>query len=59
MGAALFLVVNGLQGVNNWLLLLACGLVGGGVFFGVSWVLGLDEVRIIPAMVLRRLRRSA
>jgi putative peptidoglycan lipid II flippase len=59
MGVALFLVVNGLPGINNWLLLLACGLVGGGVFFGVSWALGLDEARVVPLMILRRLRRSA
>lgn len=40
------------------LLLIAGGLCGSLVFFGVSFALGLEEARIVPRMVLRRLRRS-
>jgi putative peptidoglycan lipid II flippase len=58
MGVVLVIVVNALQGSNNWLVLLVCGVIGGGVFFGVSWLLGLDEARVVPLMILRRLRRS-
>lgn len=57
MGAVMALVMGALGGANPLLLLLVCAVFGGSVFFGVSAVLGLEEARVVPAMVLRRLKR--
>ena len=57
MAGVLVLVLNWLSGENPLLVLIMSGLSGGLVFFGVSFALGLEEARVVPMLVLRRLRR--
>ena len=57
MGAALLVLLNSLSGVNTLLVLVVCGGIGAGVFFGLSIALGLQEARAVPLLVLRRIRR--
>lgn len=55
MGVVLWLVLN--AQLNAFLTLLVGGGIGAAVFFGVSLVLGLEEARAVPQMLLRRFRR--
>ncbi len=56
MGLALWLVQSALSDQSALVILMGGGAVGGVVFFGMSLLLGLDEARAIPIMILRRLR---
>lgn len=57
MGAAVWLVLNALANTGALLTVLAGMVVGGAVFFAISLLLGIDEARTVPRMVLRRLGR--
>jgi putative peptidoglycan lipid II flippase len=57
MGAALALTAALLRDQGALLTLAAGGLIGGAVFFGLSLLLRLDEVTVVPNMLLRRIRR--
>jgi putative peptidoglycan lipid II flippase len=57
MGGALWLLLTLLSAQSALVMLVAAGLVGGSVFFGLSLLLGLEEARAVPMMFLRRLRR--
>lgn len=57
MGLVLLLVLNVLGGAGAVLLAVVGGLVGGAVFFGLSLVLGVDEARTVPRLLLQRVRR--
>ena len=56
MGLVLWLVQN-LVSFDSLLLAGVGAVVGGGVFFGLSIILGLDEARAILLMLLQRARR--
>lgn len=56
MGIALVLV-NNLTVANGFGVAVIGGVVGGAIFFGVSFLLGLDEARAVPMMLLRRVRK--
>jgi putative peptidoglycan lipid II flippase len=67
-GAGRALLAALLMGVVLWglpqilpfqgiLLALAGGVIGGAVFFGAGLLLGLDEAKAVPLMLLRRFRR--
>jgi putative peptidoglycan lipid II flippase len=58
MGAALLPLLAAWGDQGPLLLLVACAGLGAAIFFGVSLLLGLDEARAVPAMLLRRLRRG-
>ncbi|MDQ7024406.1 MAG: murein biosynthesis integral membrane protein MurJ [Anaerolineae bacterium] len=53
MGLVLWGMVQ-ISPVQDFRLALAGGIIGGGVFFGVSIALGLDEAKAVPNMLLRR-----
>jgi putative peptidoglycan lipid II flippase len=57
MAIVLIPVVGAQADTNALVVLVVSGIIGGGVFFGVSAALGLDEVKAIPMMVLRRFKR--
>lgn len=57
MAAALILVIGALANTNSLVILIASGMVGGAVFFGISAALGLDEAKAVPMMILRRFKR--
>jgi putative peptidoglycan lipid II flippase len=57
MGAALLGVLALLHDSGALAQLIAAGVIGGAVFFGLSLALGLPEARVVPMMALRRLKR--
>lgn len=57
MGAALWLTLQAMAGYNALLTMIVGMLVGGVAFFGASLLLGIEEARSVPGMVLRRVRR--
>jgi putative peptidoglycan lipid II flippase len=58
MGVALLVVLNLVTFDSSALLIaLVGGSIGAGVFFGLSLLLGIEEARTIPLLVLRRVRR--
>ncbi|MDX2141352.1 MAG: murein biosynthesis integral membrane protein MurJ [Chloroflexota bacterium] len=58
MGAAVWGVLTLLNGVSAWLQALGGGAAGVVAFFGLALLLGADEARVLPGIVLRRLRRG-
>jgi putative peptidoglycan lipid II flippase len=57
MGAVMLLIRAALADQPAWLVLLSALAAGGLAFFGLALLLGVDEARTLPAMVLRRVRR--
>ena len=57
MAVILIPVVGALATTNALVTLIVSAVAGGGVFFGVSAALGLDEAKAIPMIVLRRFKR--
>ncbi|HYO89697.1 MAG TPA: murein biosynthesis integral membrane protein MurJ [Candidatus Limnocylindrales bacterium] len=57
MGVVMLLVRTGLEGQSPWLALFAALAAGGVTFFGLALLLGIEEARTVPGMVLRRVRR--
>ncbi len=57
MAVALILVMSALENTNSLVTLIVSAVVGGGIFFGVSAALGLDEAKAVPMMLLRRFKR--
>jgi putative peptidoglycan lipid II flippase len=58
MGAAVWGVLALLNGTGAWVQTLGGGAAGVVAFFGLALLLGADEARVLPGIVLRRLRRS-
>ncbi len=56
MGGAI-LVFNALLQPGRMMLLLGGALIGGATFVGISLILGIEEIRSIPAGIIRRARR--
>jgi putative peptidoglycan lipid II flippase len=57
MGAALWALLNLSGDSGSWGMLVIGGVLGGGVFFGLSLLLGVAEARTVPRLLLRRVRR--
>ena len=57
MGVVLWLVESALSAQGALVTLIAGGLVGGVIFFGLSLLLRLEEATAIPTMLLRRFKR--
>lgn len=56
MGVALFFLPNFVP-VSGFPLAIVGAIVGGLIFFGTAIMLGLDEAKAVPMMILRRFRR--
>lgn len=54
MGAALYGLARWMDGAHPLVVLAAGGIIGGAVFFGLCLLLGLEEARHLPRMLLRR-----
>lgn len=54
MGATLWVMLGVLGDAGALVTLVGGGLVGGGVFFGLSLLLGVSEARTVPRLLLRR-----
>ena len=46
-----------LSPIQDFRLAIAGGFIGGGVFFGVSLILGIQEAKAVPNMLMRRFKR--
>jgi putative peptidoglycan lipid II flippase len=57
MGAVMLLIRALLVDQAAWLVLFAALAAGGLAFFGLALLLGVEEARTVPALVLRRVRR--
>jgi putative peptidoglycan lipid II flippase len=58
MGLALLALISALPDANPLVLGSAGVVIGCGIFLGVAWALGVEEVRLITLQVGRRLARS-
>jgi putative peptidoglycan lipid II flippase len=57
MGVVIWLITNFLSSSGALVLTIVGGAVGMLAFFALSYLLGIDEARTIPGMVLRRVKR--
>jgi putative peptidoglycan lipid II flippase len=57
MGVALWLAVRAFDGAGPLATTIIGGAVGGAAFFGLALMLRLDEARVVPNLLLRRVRR--
>ena len=57
MGLVALAVANALAAFSPLVILVGAGAVSGLAFFGVSLLLGVEEARSVPGMVLRRFKR--
>jgi len=57
MGIVMFGVVNLLPNLNGFLVGIIGLMIGSVIFFAASFILRLDEARLIPMMILRKIRR--
>lgn len=58
MGVIMMLVRVALADQSPWLALFAASAAGAITFFGLALALGIGEARTVPALVLRRVRKS-
>jgi putative peptidoglycan lipid II flippase len=56
MGLALYGLQFLMAGVNPYLGLAAALLIGGGLYWGLSWLLGSEDARLFTGIVIKRLR---
>ena len=57
MGIVIWLLGQALAEASRPVSALVGVMVGGGVFFGLSLILGIDEAKAVPIMILHRIRR--
>lgn len=57
MGVALWVMLGVLEDAGGLVMLVGGGAIGAAAFFGLSLLLGVDEARTVPRLLLRRVRR--